>query len=73
MGEFCYNKCHQVLVWKNFVLVSVIRFWYGRILLWYVLSASGTGEFSDGKFNQVLVWKNFFILSDFRFWYGRML
>ena len=33
MEEFSDSKAYQVLVWENFVLVRVIRFWYGRILL----------------------------------------
>ena len=59
MGECCDGKCHQDLVWKNFVLVSDIRFWYGEF--WY------------GKWHQVLVWETFVMGRDIRFWYGRIL
>ena len=38
MEEFCYGKGYQVLVWENFGLVTVIRFWYGskgyQVLVW---------------------------------------
>ena len=45
MGECCDGKCHQDLVWRNFGMVSVIRFWYGRLLLWEGISGSGMEEF----------------------------
>ena len=54
-------------------MVSVIRFCYGRILLWQVLSGSGMKEFCDGKCYQVLIWKNFVTVSDIMFWYERIL
>ena len=59
MGEFCDGKCYQVLVWKNFVMVSIISF--------------GMEEFCYGKCQQVLVWENFVTVSVIRFWYGRIL
>ena len=49
MGEFCDGKGYQVLVWENVVIVSVISFWYGRILLWQVTSCSGMVEFCYDK------------------------
>ena len=33
LGDFFDGKCYQVLVWENSVIISVIRFWYGRILI----------------------------------------
>ena len=73
MGEFCDGKGFHVLVWKNFVLVRVIRFWYGRILLLYATSGSDMEEFCYGTSYQILVWKNFVMISVIRFLYRRIL
>ena len=57
MEEFCYGNCEsdQFLEWENCVMVSVIRFLYGRMLSWLMLSGSGMGEFCSGKSYHVLV------------------
>ena len=52
-------------------MVSVIRFWYGIILLWQGLSCSYMGEFWFGNCYQILIWENYLIVRVIRFWYGR--
>ena len=59
MEEICDGKRYQVLVWKNFFMVSVISF--------------GIEDIGNGKCQQVLVWENFIMASVIRFWYGSIL
>ena len=49
MGEFWFGNCYQILVWENYLMVRVIRFWYGRTFLFLVTAGSGMGECCDGN------------------------